>query len=220
MARHLNRWLVAFLKLFFDLLYHQFAWTYDLVSWTVSLGLWNGWIRTIIPDLHGEKILELGHGPGHLQKAIAAQGRLFYGLDRSPQMGRLAKRRLNRNQLPYHLVNGDGFYLPFASGSLDQVAATFPTEYIANKKTVKEIHRVLKPQGEFIFLPVAWITGKSILQRFARWLFEVTGQAEQPDSQLFLQATETYRKLGFEINQEMREYPNSKVLVIKAKKTK
>jgi len=36
----------AFLRLFFRLLYNEFACTYDLVAWVASLGQWNAWGRT------------------------------------------------------------------------------------------------------------------------------------------------------------------------------
>ena len=33
----------------------------------VSLGRWDDWIQTVIPYVRGLSILEIGHGPGHLQ---------------------------------------------------------------------------------------------------------------------------------------------------------
>ena len=54
------------LKTFFYLLYHRFAWAYDFVATAVSVGMWNEWVLSIIPYLEGPKVLELGHGPGHL----------------------------------------------------------------------------------------------------------------------------------------------------------
>ncbi len=60
------RLLQSLLRFFFSLLYHQFAWTYDLVSATVSLGHWQEWVRASLPYLHG-RTLEIGYGPGHLQ---------------------------------------------------------------------------------------------------------------------------------------------------------
>ncbi|NMC80811.1 MAG: hypothetical protein GYA59_15725, partial [Chloroflexi bacterium] len=39
------------LKVFFDLLYHSFAWTYDGVAAVVSLGRWKGWVYSVIPFL-------------------------------------------------------------------------------------------------------------------------------------------------------------------------
>ncbi len=61
------------LRFFFRLLYHQFAFTYDLVAATVSLGRWKDWVLSVVPFIEGTRILEIGHGPGHLQRALLEQ---------------------------------------------------------------------------------------------------------------------------------------------------
>ena len=80
----------------FHLLYHQFAWAYDAVSAAVSLGRWCDWGMAALPFLSGPRVLELGHGPGHLLAAMAGGEWRVTGLDLSPQMGFLARRRLAR----------------------------------------------------------------------------------------------------------------------------
>src|SRR5689334_21291852 len=64
----------ALLHIFFYLLYHPFAAAYDLVASTVSLGRWKDWILSVIPFLEGNQILEIGHGPGHLQRVLLSWG--------------------------------------------------------------------------------------------------------------------------------------------------
>ena len=86
------RYLAASLNTFFHLLYHQFAWTYDWVAAIVSLGRWKDWISATLPYLDGPLVLEIGHGPGHLQVALQAKGIQAVGLDASAQMGRQADR--------------------------------------------------------------------------------------------------------------------------------
>ncbi len=101
------------MQIFYQLLYHNLAWTYDLVSAMVSIGRWKDWIHAAMPHLHGERILELGFGPGHLQVALARQGTQPFGLDESSQMARQAYRRLNREHLPAALMQGYAQHLPF-----------------------------------------------------------------------------------------------------------
>ena len=55
--------LTRFLGFFFHLLYHPFAWAYDLIAWTVSLGRWKDWVESVVPFIKGMRVLELGHGP-------------------------------------------------------------------------------------------------------------------------------------------------------------
>ncbi|MFZ6031278.1 MAG: class I SAM-dependent methyltransferase [Chloroflexota bacterium] len=209
-----QRLLYPLLKIFFRLLYGAFAWTYDWVAAAVSLGMWKGWVLSVLPYLDGERTLELGHGPGHLQQALCRAGRNPFGLDGSPQMSRLARTRLTRKGCYVRLARGHAQRLPFAQGSFDRVAATFPTEYIVDADTLAEIWRVLAPQGRLIVLPVAWITGENWPHRLAASLFRITGQAAEWDDR-FLQPL---RQAGFEVHLEPIAQRNSRLVIIVARK--
>ena len=202
------------LRSFFYLLYHPLAWTYDLVAWTVSLGRWRSWVNSALPWLAGPRALELGHGPGHLQVKMRNKGLLSFGLDRSPQMGRLAIRNSRKVGAVAKLTRGDALHLPFGSGSFDQVVATFPSEYIFEPQTLSEVHRVLAAKGVFIVLPLAWITGKSVPDRLAAWLFRVTGQAGEWQPRF----TEGIAAAGFAVEEDRKDLGSSEVLLIVAQK--
>ena len=106
--------LTHFLRIFFHLLYHPFAWSYDLVAWTVSLGRWKDWVKSVVPFIEGTRVLELGHGPGHLQRILRDLNLLTVGLDESRQMGNLAKKRLVQSGYTQpRLVRGLAQSLPF-----------------------------------------------------------------------------------------------------------
>lgn len=175
------RLLAKILKIFFNLLYHQFAWTYDLVAGVVSLGMWQDWIRTILPFVDRWPVLEIGHGPGHLQVALKQYNEQMFGVDASRQMGKLARRRLREGGYTPSLVTGNAQTLPFSNGTFRCVVSTFPAEFIADPKTASEIWRVLVPGGEFYILPIAWITGNRWIEKFAAWIFRFTKQS--PDFQ-------------------------------------
>lgn len=214
-SQNSNNGLISqFLKVFFDLLYHQFSWTYDLVSGIVSLGLWNQWIRSIVGDLPGPRVLELGHGPGHLQQELLMNNIEIFGLDLSPQMGRQAKKRLHRLNLFPNLINGNANELPFRNASFDQVTATFPTEYISDERTIDEIYRVLVPRGRLIILPVAWITDQSFLYRAAALLFEITGQANKDYEAEIVSSIKKAASKMFDFHVETRSLKKSKSLVV------
>ncbi len=206
------------LELFFNLLYHQFAWSYDFVANTVSLGLWYDWVKTIVPGLQGPTILELGHGSGHLQLALAKSGQPIFGLDASQQMGRLAKRKLTRHKHPIRLTNGLAQQLPFSQNSFTQVVATFPTEYVTAPETLAEIYRVLKSNGHLTIIPVAWITGDGLLQRAAALLFKITGQAADLNTEQIKAIATRFENAGFITTTEMRQLPTSRLLIIQATK--
>ncbi len=212
LPKSLMRLLLSLFRLFFHLLYHQFAWTYDLVAAVVSLGRWRIWVLSALPYLSGH-VLEIGFGPGHLQLALHARGLPTFGLDESLQMGRQADRRLRRNGFPANLSRGYAQNLPFPDNAFETVVATFPAEYIFAPNTLSETRRVLVPGGRLVILPTALITGHAFLERLAAGLFRVTGQAAAieailPGINKHLQAA------GFAVRHELVEYPGSQVLVI------
>jgi len=189
----------SFIRTFFRLLYHELAWTYDLVAWVVSFGQWKAWGRAAIPRLRGKRVLEIAHGPGHLLVAMHRAGFAPVGLDLSPQMGRLARRRwldgMARSvpSLPNHnrsggtlramppsmppLVRARAQAMPFRSGAFDSVVSTFPAEFIIDPATLAEISRVMNQAGRAVVVPgVAF--KQSLPARFLEWLYTITGQQE------------------------------------------
>ncbi len=203
--------------LFFRLLYHPLAWSYDLVAATVSLGRWKGWVKEAIALLAGPRVLELGFGPGHMQAYLEAAGFSPFGLDESRQMVRQARRRLARLGQGPRLVRGMAQRLPFADESFDSVVATFPTPYITQPETLSEIERVLAPQGRLVVLMTAWITGQSPSERVMRWVFNVTGESP-PENLEIAKITKPYTEAGFEASVRFRELPGSRLMFILAKK--
>lgn len=164
-------------RLGFRLLYNELAFTYDLVSWVVSLGAWRCWIRASLKHLGGASpVLELAHGTGNLQIDLNAAGYQVIGYDLSPTMGRIAGAKLRRQGLPDRLARGCAQQLPFAAGSFAAVVSTFPTDFIAAPETVHEVYRVLKPGGVFVIVPNAALTGSGIADRGLEGLYRITGQ--------------------------------------------
>jgi ubiquinone/menaquinone biosynthesis C-methylase UbiE len=202
--------LYLFLKFFFDLLYGPFAWTYDLVAGLVSLGRWRAWIYCVLPELEGPDVLELGHGPGHLQLALSKKGRRTFGIDVSPQMGGIAARRGRREDSQPLLVRASGVHQAFKSKSFDQLVATFPTEHILHPQTLAEARRLLKPNGKFVILPVAWIIGGTLLDRAAAWLFRSTGQAREWNPTFGT----ALRAAGFDVEEKRVHVKGSEVMLV------
>lgn len=206
------------LRFFFFHFYHAFAWTYDIVSWVVSVGRWREWLLTALPYLQGPRVLELGHGPGHLQVALGQKGLTVLGLDESRQMGRMAFGRLTRLRLPAALVRGHAQSLPFGADCFDNVVATFPTNYIFEQRTLHDVFRVLRPGGRLVVVPMAWINGQSPPDRAAVWLFRVTGQAGVLTESLKEQIQVPFAQSGFRVWVATVAKRSSTVLIIVAEK--
>ena len=201
----------AILRIFFKLLYHQFAFAYDLVAASVSFNRWKDWVKSVIPLIKGNRILEIGHGPGHLQRVLLDRGLFAVGIDESRQMGSLAKRRAGESA---RLTRGLAQHLPFPNESFDTVISTFPADYITDPHTLAEVKRCLYAGGRFIVLPVAWPKNP-----FLDWLFRVTGESPAEALELVkTKFTEPFVRSGFHTEVQTLDVKSSMLLIIVAKK--
>jgi ubiquinone/menaquinone biosynthesis C-methylase UbiE len=221
------------LRFFFSLLYHQFAFTYDLVAATVSLGRWRDWILSVIPFIQGNRVLEIGHGPGHLQRALLDRNLLAIGIDESVQMGRLAKHNLTRffpsktsipsEHLPVYtqicLTRGIAQHLPFPNESFDSLVATFPSEYIFDPQMLVEAQRVLTRNGRLIILPGATIMGRGILDRAMALLFRITGETPPNLAEILKERSKApFAQTGFHVEIHELNIKSSLVFIMVAVK--
>jgi ubiquinone/menaquinone biosynthesis C-methylase UbiE len=202
----------ALLRIFFHFLYHQFAFAYDLVAATVSFGHWKKWILEVVPFIEGTRTLEIGHGPGHLQRVLLSQGLDSVAIDKSTSMGRLAQRNTDSSA---RLTRGLAQHLPFADEAFDTIIATFPAEYIADPLTLSEVKRCLSDGGRFVVLPVAMPKN-----RFLSWLFNVTGQAPSDVRQVIQEKLkEPFITSDFDVETHVLEKTSGTLIVIVATKS-
>jgi ubiquinone/menaquinone biosynthesis C-methylase UbiE len=208
--------LTRFLRIFLHFLYHQFAWGYDWVASTVSLGQWNDWVGTALPYLPGPAVLETGFGPGHLQIMLQQRGIKAYGLDASLAMCRLAVREASEINLSSKLVYGYTQFSPFCAAAFDQVVATFPTEYIFHAGTLAEIRRVLKPGGCLVVIPFAWISSASQAGSLAAGLFRITHQTPPDTVELEHHLAAPFEQAGFSVEVRRHKVRTSEVMILLA----
>jgi ubiquinone/menaquinone biosynthesis C-methylase UbiE len=212
----------------FRLLYYELAWTYDWVSWLVSLGEWSRWQQAALPFVQGPSVLEIGHGPGHLLLELQATGQTVFGVDLSPNMGRQARRRLHKKGLPIRLARAKVQSLPFATAVFHTVLSTFPTDYIVDPETLTAIYRVLTANGRLVVVPEGHLTGRGGLHKFIDWLFRITGQRSDPFSDteaatwshpsLWKAMRQRFAAAGFMLTIETISLPRSQATVLIAQK--
>jgi ubiquinone/menaquinone biosynthesis C-methylase UbiE len=215
------RLITAFLRGSFYLLYHQFAWTYNLVAAVVSLGMWDSWIDAMLPFLDESPVLELGFGRGRLQEHLLKGGKPIFGLDESRQMGSLTRRRLSGLGLDFKLARGLAQRAPFQSAAFRRIVATFPSEYIAEQHTIREIRRLLQPGGRLIVAPTAWLTGSSASHRAAAGLLRATNESPPRQRLVFTWIHTLEEQLagaGFQVQARVLMLEKSEIYVIVAEK--
>lgn len=180
----------------FHLLYNQLAFSYDLVAYLVSFGQWAAWRRNVIPYLVEGPTLDLAFGTGGLLADLRARGQDPVGIDLSPYMGKMARRRLRPQATLPGLVQGSAQQLPFVNQAFANVIATFPAEFILSVETVLGVARVLQPGGRFLIVVKGCLKGPRGLQQLVGWAYQVTGQTSWHEESL----TKCLNECGFQVD--------------------
>ena len=215
MAQTLRSLIQGFLRIFFRYLYTDLAWLYDAVAWASSMGQWRQWQSAMLIDFQPGTVLEMGHGPGHGQLILKQAGQTTFALDPSPQMNRLAKRRLIKSGYRADIIRAIAQSLPFCDGSFSAVVSSFPSEYIMDSETLRETWRVLQPGGSLTIVGIVEITGKSLPDRFSAWLYNITGQSGSVPEYW----ADIFRKHGFIPRLEQLEMKRARVTRVVAERT-
>lgn len=116
-------------------------------------------------DLTGCTVVDLGCGTGrdvYLASALVGPSGKVYGVDMTDQQLSVARKYIDYHTKTFghektnvEFINGSIEKLPFADNSIDVVISNCVINLSLDKKRVfEEIHRVLKPGGEFLFSDV------------------------------------------------------------------
>lgn len=168
------------IKLGFYLLYNQMAWSYDTVALLVSFGQWPAWRRLSMEYLQPGPILELAYGTGGLYVDLLAAGHTPVGIERSPYMARITRKKIIRQNQIFRLNQANAQALPFPDHHFANVVATFPTNYIFEMQTLVEINRVLQSPGRLIIVVEGYLRGPQPLRPVIEWLYWITDQRGYP----------------------------------------
>jgi demethylmenaquinone methyltransferase/2-methoxy-6-polyprenyl-1,4-benzoquinol methylase len=120
--------------------------TYDRVGAALSLGQDPLWRRFLVSRLpRGGHVLDVATGTGLVAAELLRQGFGVTGVDQSPEMLAVARRRFGDE---VQLINASAEALPLDSESFDHLTFTYLLRYVADPgATLAELARVVRPGG-------------------------------------------------------------------------
>jgi ubiquinone/menaquinone biosynthesis C-methylase UbiE len=134
---------------------HEFEGLLGLVAgWTMSFG--RGPSTRLVADLTrvapGDRVVDVGCGPGLYLKEAAERGATVVGVDPSARMRRLALRRIPAGLRPaVTVVDGAAEHLPLEDGSATVAWAVASFHHWSDPDAgLAEVHRVLAPTGRLL----------------------------------------------------------------------
>ena len=105
-----------------------------------------------VPAARG-RVLEIGIGSGLNLPFYGGDVETVFGLDPSPELLRMARKRAAKAAFPVELVEQAAEEIPFDAGSFDTLVMTWTLCSIAEPlAALGEMRRVMKPDGALIFV--------------------------------------------------------------------
>ena len=99
------------------------------------------------------RVLEIGVGSGLNFPLYGKQVEFVYGIDPSPRLPSIARRRAAASGIPVELLLGSAIAIPLADNAVDTVVMTWTLCSIPDPlAALREMRRVLKPDGNLCFV--------------------------------------------------------------------
>lgn len=132
---------------------------YDGLNRVISFGIdikWRKKVVQLVKQTKPERVLDVATGTGDLAINLVETGaNEIIGLDISPGMLEIGQKKVNEKALhkTITMTLGDGEKINFADNYFDAITVSFGVRNFENlEQGLKEILRVLKPNGIFVVL--------------------------------------------------------------------
>ncbi len=133
-----------------DKIYTRFAKEYDYFM--IVFPLWKKWLLSVMPYIKGKILLEVSFGPGFLLSQFPNEIEIN-GLDYNTTMVTRAIAKMKKMEKRVDLKQGNVEHMPYNDEVFDTIINTMAfSGYPDGDKALKEMLRVLKPDGRLLIL--------------------------------------------------------------------
>lgn len=140
-------------------MFDSIAWKYDFLNHFLTVGIdkiWRKKVRRIIETKQPKRILDIATGTADLAiEAVKSGPEKIIGVDISEKMLEIGREKVKKAHLSeiIELEQGDSEKLKFQDHSFDTIIAGFGVRNFENLDLgLKEMHRVLAPDGQLVIL--------------------------------------------------------------------
>ena len=159
-----------------QIMFDTIAPDYDKLNHILSLNVDKGWrkkaVRQIIDTDAPLRILDVACGTGDFLIEIAEKANkesLLQGIDISEEMMKIGREKIKKNGFTAKLEQADCEALPFDNDTFDRISVGFGVRNFEHLSLgIKEMCRVLKPNGKLVILELSVPTNP-----FIRWCYKL-----------------------------------------------
>ena len=159
-----------------QIMFDTIAPDYDKLNHILSLNVDKGWrkkaVRQIIDTDAPLRILDVACGTGDFLIEIAEKANkesLLQGIDISEEMMKIGREKIKKHGFTAKLEQADCEALPFDNDTFDRISVGFGVRNFEHLSLgIKEMCRVLKPNGKLVILELSVPTNP-----FIRWCYKL-----------------------------------------------
>ncbi|HBF10091.1 MAG TPA: bifunctional demethylmenaquinone methyltransferase/2-methoxy-6-polyprenyl-1,4-benzoquinol methylase UbiE [Gammaproteobacteria bacterium] len=186
---------------------------YDIMNDLMSFGIHRMWKRFFAEFAHIQpqmQILDLAAGTADISylisKRLGPEGFVVASDINGNMLSNGRDKMINRgvvDKIKYCIANAE--VLPFPDNSFDRVTIAFGLRNVTDKdKALKEMHRVLKPQGQALILEFSNVKSEMMQKAYDLYSFHILPKI----GQIVAQDGESYQYLA----ESIRKHPDQETL--------
>ena len=156
-------------------------------------------VRRFLKDHQSRRVLEIGCGSGILTQGIAHNGLRLWAVDIAPELLKIARD----SGISALFLRASLDRLPFPDDSFDAVIGDGILHHVDLEPALREIRRVLRPQGAALFFEPNMLNPQIFLERHVPW---IRGLHQTPEETAFYRMPLKRRLLNFWPNVDIQPF--------------